>query len=135
MNIYRFCQFFLILITAGFVSTASAVDYFVNNSSTNGNVYTTAVGDDANSGTNSAAPMRNITTLLSSKDLEPGDRVFIDTGKYGPYTVALEIGDSGTNGNPVSLIGSTNLATGGTVIENLTPVSYTHLTLPTILRV
>jgi hypothetical protein len=113
-----FCIPALVLVFAGLFSgcpTASAADYFVNDSSTNGNVYTTAVGSDLNAGTNAAAPMLTLTNLLATHALGPGDRVFIDTGTYSNYTVTISV--SGASGNPIEFIGSTNVTAGGTVFS------------------
>jgi len=46
------------------------------------NEYTTAPGDNRNSGTDPAAPMASLRALLAAYDLQPGDTVWIDTGRY-----------------------------------------------------
>src|SRR5690606_5207423 len=61
-------------------ATTSATNYFVNDSSLSGDLYCTAVGNDANAGTNAAAPKATLTSLLATHNLGPGDTIFIDTG-------------------------------------------------------
>ena len=102
--------FAVILAVAG--GPANAVVYYVNNASTNGNVYTTAVGNDANPGTSPAAPKRTLTNLLETVTLLPGDVVYVDTGGYSNHTVTISA--SGSPGNPITFIGSTNASAGGT---------------------
>jgi hypothetical protein len=100
------------------VNQASAVEYYVNDASTNGDVYCSAVGSDATgTGTNAATPYLTLTNLLVQKDLEPGDTVYIDTGTYGEYEVRITAGDGGGSGNPVVFRGSTNVMAGGTVLD------------------
>jgi hypothetical protein len=60
----------------------SPFKYYVNDTSTNNDVYTTAIGSDTNFGFFPWAPKLNLTTLLEEVDLEPTDEVYIDTGIY-----------------------------------------------------
>lgn len=92
---------------------ALAVNYYVNNQSTSGDVYTTAVGNDANSGLTPATPKFSLTNLFATYTLAPGDVVYIDTGSYSNYTVSVSA--SGVATNPIIFQGSTNYAAGGTV--------------------
>ncbi|MDD4737285.1 MAG: hypothetical protein PHP44_14405, partial [Kiritimatiellae bacterium] len=103
-----------------------AADYFVNDTSTNGDVYCTAIGNDAHAGTNAAAPKLTIANLLAQVDLEPGDVVYVDTGSYSNFTASITTNSSGASGNPVSFIGSTNTATGTRLYP---PYGSTGLTL------
>lgn len=94
---------------------AGATLYFVNDASTNGDVYCTNVGSDGNPGTNAAAPKLTMTNLFASVTLLPGDIVYIDTGGYSNYTVNVPA--SGTAGNLITFQGSTNYGSGGTVFR------------------
>lgn len=81
--------------------------YYVNDNSTTGDVFTTAVGNDANSGKSPNAPMANLGTLLSLYHLQPGDTVYVDSGTYN-LSRNLTLGSSiaGTPGNPITIIGA-----------------------------
>ncbi len=57
-------------------------NYYVNDNSLVGDAYTTAVGDNSNSGTSPGKPMADLRALLQAYDLGPGDTVFVDTGDY-----------------------------------------------------
>jgi hypothetical protein len=92
-----------------------AASYFVNDVQTSGDVYTTAPGNDSNPGTNAAAPKLTLTSLLAAHALNPGDKVFIDTGTYSNYTVTIN--RPGTAGSPIEFIGSTNYTAGGSVFN------------------
>lgn len=89
--------------------------YFVNDLSTTGDVYTAAIGSDANSGTSSNAPKLTLTNLLANVSLLPGDVVYIDTGVYSNYTVTIT--NSGAVGSPIIFQGSTNIFEGGSVFD------------------
>ena len=52
------------LLVAAHCAPATAVDYYVNDSSTNGDVYCYAPGDNSNAGTNPASPKANVQRIL-----------------------------------------------------------------------
>ncbi|MFM8802915.1 MAG: beta strand repeat-containing protein, partial [Planctomycetia bacterium] len=56
--------------------------YFVNDLSLSGDQYTTAVGDNRNTGRLPDAPKPNPTNLMRAYDLAAGDLLRIDTGSY-----------------------------------------------------
>lgn len=120
-GVMRLRDYILIALIAAFLPAVLPVEganYFVNDSSTNGDVYTAAGGlDIPGRGTNSLTPMRTVTNILASYDLEPGDVVYIDTGIYSNYTISITSPDKGAGGNPVTLRGSTNLLAGGSIIR------------------
>jgi Malectin domain/Right handed beta helix region/Periplasmic copper-binding protein (NosD) len=103
---------------APFMIAPGGHSYYVNDGSTAGDVYTTAVGNDANSGKTADAPMASLASLLSLYKLQPGDNVYIDSGTYSlSSNLVLGAGVSGTPGNPINFIGagtSTILARVGT---------------------
>ena len=47
------------------------------------NEFTTASGDNANTGKLPNSPMRSLAALLRAYDLDPGDTIHVDTGTYG----------------------------------------------------
>ncbi len=78
--------------------------YYVNDGSLAGDQYTTAVGDNAHSGTTPADPMASLNALLNTYDLNPGDVVYVDVGSYDlPTNVRILAEDSG-----VTILGPTN---------------------------
>lgn len=93
--------------------SALSADYYINNNSTAGDVFTSAVGNDSNAGTNAAAPKLTVTNLLSTVTLLPGDTVYIDTGVYSNYTVSITT--AGSLASPIVFRGSTNAVAGGSI--------------------
>ncbi len=57
-------------------------DFYINDGQTTGDVFTTAVGSDLNSGKSADRPMATLAALLEAYDLEPGDVIHVDTGNY-----------------------------------------------------
>jgi parallel beta-helix repeat protein len=68
--------------------TSHAASYYVNDAATNGDVFCSAPGASANSGTVSNAPKTSLQEVLSTYALGPGDTVFVDTGTYANGTAA-----------------------------------------------
>lgn len=79
-----------LLASALFAGTLSthAADWYVNDLSTTGDVYTTAVGNDANAGT-AAAPFATITQALSAATA--GDVIYVDAGTYGSVIITKAV--------------------------------------------
>lgn len=69
-------------LSASFLIAPLGTDYFVNDNSQVGDVYTTAVGINQNSGKSADQPMASLAALLRVYDLEPGDTVLLDAGSY-----------------------------------------------------
>ena len=90
----------------------SPFTFYLNDLSREGDLYTQAVGNDANLGCYPAAPLLTLQTLLENEDLEPTDQIVVDTGTYylsdTNRPISWEAADSGEQGKPVVLIGSTN---------------------------
>src|SRR5690606_26011049 len=61
-----------------FIVAPTGNAYYINDNSTAGDVYTTAVGNNANSGKLPSAPMASLASLLTRYDLGPGDIVYVD---------------------------------------------------------
>ena len=105
---------------AHFLIANGGHSYYINDGSTVGDVYTTAVGNDANSGKDPADPMVTLAALLQAYTLGPADTIYIDTGNYTLlHNVMLDALHSG-----VAIVGPT---TGpGAVLNraNTNPGSY-----------
>jgi len=116
----------------------SRMHFFVNDSVTNGDVYTTAAGHATNTGTEANSPKDTLTTLLREYDVEGGDAIYVDTGIYNSTSGTQVIWSRGgdTNNGALWIWGSTNFEQGGTVLNAATglgvrlldiPASYVHL--------
>jgi hypothetical protein len=78
----------------------------------------------------------NIATMSFSQGLETDTTS--EAGNIGSAGFSNpEVGTASTAGGKIAVVGSLDMNTSGAVdkIKWLAPVSYTHLTLPTILRV
>lgn len=101
-----------------FILNNSSMTYFVNDGSTNGDVYTLAPGSTSNDGRTEGSPMASVQAVLYRYDLFPGDRILVDTGiytQYSPITLGSTIRGAATN--RLVIQGSTNEAKGGTVLD------------------
>lgn len=79
-----------------FLIANSGTDYYVNDASTDGDVFTTAVGNNFASGKSPDQPMRTLRALINAYDLDAGDVIHVDAGTYRMYRgVQLEAQDSG----------------------------------------
>ncbi|MEX2188872.1 MAG: right-handed parallel beta-helix repeat-containing protein [Pirellulales bacterium] len=67
---------------ASFLIANSGADYYVNDGATTGDAFTTALGDNANSGKSPSSPMASLSALLAAYDLDSGDVVHVDAGTY-----------------------------------------------------
>ncbi|HHM12371.1 MAG TPA: hypothetical protein ENJ16_02380, partial [Planctomycetaceae bacterium] len=76
-----------------FAIVPSTPEFYVNDADTTGDEFTTAPGDNRNTGKSPDQPMASIRALFSAYDLGPGDVVFIDTGVY-PQRRSLVISSS-----------------------------------------
>lgn len=89
-------------------------DFYVNDSSTNGDLWCMAVGQEWNTGTNPASPKNSINALLANYPVGGGDRIFIDTGEYSESRILLDSVNTGLSTNkPLKILGSTNVLKGG----------------------
>ena len=81
-------------------------DLYVNDNNTSGDVFTTAVGNNANAGTTSA-PFRDIQYALSIA--QPGNNIWVDAGSYVEnITVSTNVNLYGANYNISPNTGSRN---------------------------
>ncbi|HVT26923.1 MAG TPA: right-handed parallel beta-helix repeat-containing protein, partial [Lacipirellulaceae bacterium] len=97
---------------APFLVVPSTHDYYVNDSSLVGDVFTTAIGNNANSGKSPDAPMASIQALLTAYDLDPGDVIHVDTGTYTSLSnITIGAQDSGVRIEGPGAIGGAGTAT------------------------
>jgi len=102
----------------------AAAQYYVNDGATAGDVYCTAAGNPTNDGLSAATPKDSLQDILDSYDLEPGDVVYVDTGSYSlDNAVSIGASDAGATGTYVTIMGSTNYAAGGSVLDRGLPYS------------
>jgi hypothetical protein len=91
--------FLAVLFSA--VPICYGANYYVNDNSTTGDAYCTAVGNAANNGLSASTPKATLTNLLSvySGTLTAGDVIYIDAGTYSDKNLNLNI-------NGISIIGA-----------------------------
>jgi hypothetical protein len=82
------------------ISVANGGNAYYVNIGTDGNLldneYTSATGDNANTGKSPNAPMKSLAALVRAYDLDAGDTVFVDSGTYNLLTnVEFFAADSG----------------------------------------
>ena len=71
--------------------------------------YTTAPGNDANSGKSPDQPVASLAALLRAYPIGPGDTIYVDAGSYTlPTDIILPAADSGSVAAPVLITGPTN---------------------------
>src|SRR4051812_18419620 len=69
-----------------FCGAANATNWYVNDGSTSGDVFTTATGSDANPGT-AAAPFATIQFAINTASA--GDVIYIDAGTYASADITI----------------------------------------------
>ncbi len=83
-------------ISAPFLVANAGNDFYINDGSTAGAVFTTAPGNDANSGTSPDQPMQSLRALLAAYTFGPGDTIYVDNGTYNVLQdIVLSPQDSG----------------------------------------
>ena len=92
--------------------------YYVNDGSTDGDVYCTAAGSVGADGLSPGTPLATVNAVVDAYDLEPGDTVYVDTGTYDVFeAIRLTSAHAGSPTEPVLFQGSTNAGAGGTVFD------------------
>uniref|UniRef100_UPI00356B3B79 right-handed parallel beta-helix repeat-containing protein n=1 Tax=Stieleria sp. TaxID=2795976 RepID=UPI00356B3B79 len=69
-------------VSGVFLIANSGNDYYVNDASLEGDVFTTAVGDNLNSGKRADQPLASLAAVLNAYQLGAGDVIHVDTGEY-----------------------------------------------------
>ena len=104
-----------------FVVHNGPIAYYVNDESTDGDIYCSAAGSASGTGRSPDSPMLWISDVLSTYNVGPGDRIYVDTGRYyrESPTVFRDVDAGAVSQNPaeqVNVIGSTNSQAGGSPI-------------------
>ena len=94
------------------------VVYYVNDGSTNHDVYCTAAGSPTNTGVSKDSPLDSLETLQNRLKVEHGDTIYVDTGIYSRSTPLVFAVPSASATNWLVIQGSTNEAAGGSVFTN-----------------
>jgi hypothetical protein len=115
-------------LTSGLFQVAEAGhDFYVNDDSTTGDVFTTAPGNNANSGKSPAHPMASLQALLNAYTFSPGDVIHVDTGTYVEFhNVVVPAQDSGVTiqgPNTAVALFNRNNNSGGTAVFQLAGAS------------
>jgi parallel beta-helix repeat protein len=106
------------LADANFALRNVPLNFYVNDASTNGDVFTATNGSAAFNGLTPQSPMLSLSGLLTNYDLEGLDTVFIDTGTYGLTSDVVVIwSDGGDAAGNLLIRGSHNYAAGGSVFS------------------
>ncbi|MDB5303583.1 MAG: hypothetical protein JWM97_1132, partial [Phycisphaerales bacterium] len=120
-------------IKVSLVSTPSASDlsnevfaipenthtYYVNDGSTTGDQYTTAIGSNRNTGRLPSEPKPLLSTLFAAYSLGAADTIYVDTGTYQHIGSILISGNPAIgNGQGATITGPTN---GGAVAQISSP--------------
>jgi len=114
LKVHRIAFLCVVMLVAR--SSAWGAAYYVNDGGTTGDVYCSAAGDDRNSGTLPDAPKATVQSVLSAHKLKPGDRVYVDTGRY-KLDARIHIRLSGEAKKYIRFIGSTH-PTGTTLVRS-----------------
>ncbi len=101
--------FFTLALLLSAASSFSQTRYYVNDNSTAGDVFTTAVGNNANPGT-AAAPLASIITAYFMT--LPGDTIFVDAGTFTA---------DGTIGKSITILGTNYLISPNNTSDPLLP--------------
>ncbi len=80
-------------------------EFYVNDSSTTGDIYTYNAGSDYTGNGTKQKPFLTISKVINDYNLTAGDKVWVDNGTYNE-TVTITSSDSGTNNNYLSFIGA-----------------------------
>jgi uncharacterized repeat protein (TIGR01451 family) len=111
-------------------------DYYVNDGSTAGDVFTSAVGNNANSGKTPDQPVADLRVLLTAYTFRAGDVIHVDTGSYRDYRILVfTTQDSFVTvqgpSTATALLNRGNQSTGSDVIDlvNASHVTLDHLSI------
>lgn len=80
-------------------------DFYVNDNSTTGDIYTTAVGSDTSGNGSRQKPYRTVTIILTNYTLTAGKNIWIDNGTF-IENVYINSNHSGSKINYINIIGS-----------------------------
>ena len=107
-----------------FARRNTPMNFYVNDTSTVGDVFTTTNSLPSYSGLTPQAPMPSIQAVLTNYDVEGRDTIFVDTGAYQLSNDVLVIwSDGGDAAGQMTIRGSTNTVAGGTVLARTSAAS------------
>jgi hypothetical protein len=97
-------------------------DFYVNDGSTSGDVFTQVIGDNTASGKSPAHPMASLLALIAAYSPGAGDTVHVDAGTYVEYrNVLLTAADTGLTiqgpSTAVALLNRNNQADGTAALQ------------------
>jgi len=105
----------LVYVPAGDSPTEN---YYVNDESRQGDLYCSALGNDANDGLTPGTPKRSVQEIIDTYTLQAGDTVWIDSGTYVLTSdIVVNYLDRGTPDNPVRFVGASSGGEPLTVID------------------
>ena len=115
-----------------FVYRPKALVYYVNDLSTDGDVYTTAIGKPSNNGYQKDSPLDSVAAVLERYQLTPGDSLLIDAGEYElEKPIQWTVLNAGTAEEPVVIQGSTNPVAATLIVPAETGVETAFEFVPT----
>ncbi|MGL2965740.1 hypothetical protein [Flavobacterium sp. XGLA_31] len=86
--LFRQCQMVLLCLVVFYGHEATAQYhhiYYVNDTAVSGDIYTIAIGNDANDGLSSKTPLLSIT--IAYQKANQGDTIYVDTGRYAELDI------------------------------------------------
>ena len=109
--------------TETFSIVSPGTNFYINDGSTTGDQYTTAVGSNRNTGLSASSPLPMLSTLLRTYVLNSSDTIYIDNGSYNAFAPAVfsSLSTLGT-GPGATVHGPTNNGTAATI----TALGYTN---------
>lgn len=92
-NYFNVTKLFKIVVLLLVSSNAMAQStWFVNDNSTTGDIYCTAVGASGNNGTSPTTPKATLSEVLALPALANGDIIYVDAGNYSDHTLSFNKG-------------------------------------------
>ena len=73
--------FYIVFVFVSHIGAAQTT-FFVNDNSTSGDLYCSAIGNNSNSGTSPLDPVESLSYVLNTIGISDGDVIVIDTGVY-----------------------------------------------------
>lgn len=80
-------------------------NYYVNDNSTSGDIYTTAIGSASNDGKDPARPKSSVNDIINAYTLSSCDTIFVDKGNYSEE-INLSSADAGNSQGYIVIYGA-----------------------------
>jgi hypothetical protein len=95
-----------------FANVSNATDYYVDNNSNTGDVWTpSVVGNDTNNGLTITTPKATIADVLNDYVLGAGDVIYVDAGNYSETGIDIGPSDDGGAGSYMTIRGASSSLT------------------------